>query len=329
MLSTFLRYVICFRCKCLFFMLKSGGKYQKEWGADLKRKYRFLVVLAVVALGLAFFAFGGKETAIKVYVNDAEINTEKLLGNPDAIIYNGTPYVSAEAVGKAFGQKVTWDKDAGSVYIGTHRADNEAAQEGNIKLLFGKDSITKDLTVEAYRLKHETGAKFLFLVIENHSDQNLRLSADLKFYNETGALIGADSREVYAIEKKTKTVIDIYLDYAEEKYDSVECVLTAEEERDYSCLTTKLSYKTAWTKYREIVSVTNNSDITAENVEGYLFFFKKGKLVDVASAYFGNNDFDINPGQTVTREMSRRKDYDSVEFYFTGYGKPIAKEGNG
>ena len=63
--------------------------------------------------------------------------------------------------------------------------------------------------------------------------------------------------------------------------------------------------------------------------EGYLFFFKKGKLVDVASAYFGNNDFDINPGQTVTREMSRRKDYDSVEFYFTGYGKPIAKEGNG
>lgn len=295
----------------------------------MKIKCKFLVVLAVAVLGLVFFIFGNEKAVLKVYVNDAEISTGKFLGNPEAIIYNGTPYVAAEAVGKAFGQKVTWDKNAGSVYIGTHGADDKAAQEGNIKLSFGEGSVTKDLTVEAYRLKSETGARFLYLVIENHSDQNLRLSADLKFYNENGALIGVDGREVYAVEKKTKTVIDIYLDYAEEEFDRAECVLTAQEEQDYRCLTTELSHQTTWTKYMEIVSVTNNSDITARSVDGYLFFFKKGKLVDVASAYFGDNNFEIKPGQTVTRELSRRKDYDSVEFYFTGYGYTTTEEGNG
>ena len=282
-----------------------------------------------VVLGLAFVVFGNKGTAIKIYVNDAQIDTGKLLGNPEAILYNGTPYVAAEAVGKAFGQKVTWDEDTRSVYIGIHGADNKAAQEGDVTLCFGEGSVTKDLTMEAYRLKSKTGAAYLYIVIENRSDQNLRLSADLKFYNKNGALVGVDGREVYAVEQKTKTVIEIYLDYAEENFDRAECVLTAQEERDYHCLTTNLSYETTWTKHIEIVSVTNNSDITAESVDGYLFFFKKGKLVDVASAYFGDNDFEIKPGQTVTRELSRRKDYDSVEFYFTGYGYTAKKEGNG
>ena len=215
------------------------------------------------------------------------------------------------------------------MYIGTHRADNEAAKEGNVKLSFEEGSITNDLALEAYRFKSETGAKFLFLVIENRSDQDLRLNTQLKFYSKTGALVGVDSQVVYAVEKKTKAVIDIYLEYAEENFDSAECILMAEEETEYSCLTTQLSYKTDWTKYVEIVSVTNNSNITAECVRGDIFFFKDGKLIDVASSYFGDFPYESKPGQTAAREMSRRKDYDSVEIYFTGYGYAITEEGNG
>ena len=276
-----------------------------------------------------FFALGNKRNAIKVYVNDAEINTGKLLGNPEAILHNGTPYVAAEAVGKAFGQKVTWDKDAGHVYIGTHRADNEAAQEGNITLTFKPGSVTENLKVEAYRVKNATGARFAYFVIENHSDQNLRLKAEFEFYDKYGTLVGVASREVYAVEKKTKTVIEIYLERAEEEYDRVECVLAAEEEWIYRCLTTKLSYETVWGKNREIVSVTNNSDITAENVDAYIFFFQKGKLVEVASGYIGDEDYEIKAGQTAKREINRWKDYDSVEIIVVGYGDPTTEAGNG
>ncbi|MBQ3134318.1 MAG: hypothetical protein IJB75_00705 [Oscillospiraceae bacterium] len=304
----------------------------------MKRGRRIWITVLAIAAAFVFFAVILNsldveillvKTDVGVRVNDADVDAGYLHGNPEAFIYNGTAYVAANAVGNAFGEKVSWVSDERMVYIGEHRA-KETMQAENVAISFDAKSITNDLNVDVYRFKDiHTGSVFLFFVIENQSDHNLRINADLRFYNKNGALIGVSGGTACAVEKKTKQVIDVYLGYSEENYASAECVLSVEEETSYCCLTTQLTYETDWTKYIEVVSVTNNSDITAEDVDGHLFFFKKGKLIDVAVASFFDDDYELKSGQTVTRELSRRKDYDAVEIIITGYGYAITEEGNG
>ena len=71
-------------------------------------------------------------------------------------------------------------------------------------------------------------------------------------------------------------------------------------------------------KKKEIVSVTNNGTEAAEFVEGYALFFEGDTLVDFEDAYFTDDDSEIKPGKTITKELECSKNYDSVKIYFTG-----------
>ncbi len=298
---------------------------------------RIWIAISAVAAGLILFAIAlavGNigillvKTDVQVYVNDAAVDAGYIYGNPEAFIYNGTPYVAADVVSNALGQKVSWDEDERRVYIGNREPDDKAEQARSIELIFGAGSITEQLAAEAYRLKSDLGGTHTFVIFENNSDINLRLHAVIKFYNKHGTLVGTEEWEVPAVEKKTKRIINIYRSTTE-NYESMSCELTAKEDIFHECLTTKLSYETVWAKNKEIVSVTNNSNVTAK-VEGYALYFKKEELVDFASAYFWDDNYELKPGQTVTEEMERHhKDYDSVEFYFSGYGDAVKEEGNG
>lgn len=281
------------------------------------------VVTVAILLGLAIPALAAAvtktitvETDVKVYVNDKGIDAGDTHGNPESFIYNGTTYIAAKAVSNSLGQRVTWDGHTRSVYIGAHKGSGEAAQSGNKSLTFGDGSVTKDLTVEEYHLKNDW-SRYAIFVIENHSDKNLEINAEIKFYNKNGELVGAKSREEAAVEKKTKTII--YCD-VDEEYESVKYELTTTEERYYECVTAKLSYETVSAKEKEVVSVTNNGSLAAEYVEGFALFFKDGKIVDFDSTYFTDNDSEIKPGKTITRELDCYEVYDSVKIYFTGRG---------
>lgn len=182
---------------------------------------------------------------------------------------------------------------------------------------FSEDSIVKDLKVTEYHLDDD-GFLYTILVIENPSDYNLSITANVKFYNKDGKLIGAEDRETDAVEKKTHTIMYFMPD---EEYDRIEYEFSVSEEDFYDCVVASLSYESVSAQDKEIISVTNNGKIPGEFVEAYALFFKDGKIVGFDSTYITDEDNLIKPGKTITEELDCYTEYDTVKFYFTGHGE--------
>ena len=155
---------------------------------------------------------------------------------------------------------------------------------------------------------------YAFLVIKNNSEFDLDISAEMKFYNG-GNLVGASSVSQEAVEAGTETILWTTQD---EAFTDIEYTLEAQEESVYECVISDLSYETTSAKKKEIVSVTNNGTEVAESVEGYVLLLEGDTLGDSDDAYFTDDDSEIKPGKTITKELECSKNYDSIKIYFTG-----------
>lgn len=179
---------------------------------------------------------------------------------------------------------------------------------------FKADEVLSMLNITEYSYSSDFW-HYAFLVIENPSDFNIHVSVDVKFYNDANELIGAKSAEQEAFEKGSKIVLYFMPD---EKFTNMEYELTVSEEDYYDCVISDLSYETVSAKDKEIVSVTNNGGEAAEFVEGSALFFKDNQVVGFDQTYFVDDDSELKPGKTVTKEIDCYDDYDSVQFFFTG-----------
>lgn len=206
--------------------------------------------------------------------------------------------------------------------------DNSSTEKGTTNLptdkpntnvdSFDEESVIKQLKVTEY-CRNEYGLYFPVLIIENPTSFNLSLSVDIKFYDKSDKLVGAQSNSVNAFEKGTKTILTFSVD---EEFKRMEYEFTVEEEEYYNCVITSLKYENVSAKDKEILSVTNTGALPAEFVQGYALFFMNGKLVKMDWTYFTDDDSEIKPGKTITKEMnSYGIEYDSVEFYFTGHAE--------
>ena len=180
---------------------------------------------------------------------------------------------------------------------------------------FDAEVVAESLVVTEYRLSNYS--ETLFVIIENPTQFDLSISASLKIYNSANKLVGAKEGSEPAVQSGSKTIMVFSID---EEYDRVEYNFSVEEEDYYTCVVSALTYETVSAKNKEIMSVTNTGDISAEFVEAYVLFFDEGKVVDYDWTYFTDDDSEIKPGKTITREMDTYEEYDSVEVYFTGRG---------
>lgn len=236
------------------------------------------------------------------YVEGIEDSFNQIFGNGDAATENEETDLEDSA---------TETKPTESVAENTSSNGN---LENNTES-FNAEEIAKQLKVtEHCRITY--GHYFPALVIENPTDFNLSLSVDIKFYDKDGKLVGAQSDEVYAFEKGTKTIVQFSVD---EEFERMEYELTAKEEEYYNCVISSLKVESITAKDKEIVSITNTGEWPAEFVECVALFFKDGKLVTDDYTYFSDDDMQIKPGKTITAELNAwGEEYDEVEFYLTG-----------
>jgi len=179
---------------------------------------------------------------------------------------------------------------------------------------FDEEEVLAQLEVTEY-LYDGDWYDYTFLVVKNNSEFNLDISVSVKFYNDAGELIGAESRDQEAFENGTETVLVFSPD---EEYATLEYEISASEEDWYECVVSNLAYESTPAKDKEIVSVTNNGDEPADFVECYALFFRGEKVVGFDSDYFTDDDSELKPGKTITAELDCYEDYDSVLFFFTG-----------
>lgn len=179
---------------------------------------------------------------------------------------------------------------------------------------FNENEVKKQLEVKTYSYNNDYW-NYGFVEIKNNSEYDLTITVNVKFYDASGNLIGADDSTQYAFQQGTKTLF--YFD-PDEEFTSIEYSCSVKEEENYECAVKDLSYESVTAKDKEIISVTNNGTEIAEDVEGYILFFNGDKVVDFEWEYFTDDDYELKPEATITKEMECDAKYDSYEFYLTG-----------
>lgn len=187
------------------------------------------------------------------------------------------------------------------------------AEENKPAGAFDEESIIQQLEVTEYSYNNDWW-NYAFLAIKNNSDRDIRLSAEVQFYNGE-SLVGAKTNDVYAFEHGTETILMFMPD---EEFTSMKYEFSVEEEEYYDSVISNLSYETTTAKEKEIITVTNNGSEAAEFVEGYVLFFNGETLVDSDSTYFTDDDSELKAGKSITRELDCYEPYDNIKVFFTG-----------
>ena len=155
---------------------------------------------------------------------------------------------------------------------------------------------------------HTDTAHSLFLVMTNKTKGDCDLEVSVTFKDKDGKTVDTvDANVTYAFATDT-TIAEQY--YCETEYDSY----------DYNITVKPLSYHKAIDK-ELTVSVTNNSKETAEFVEYYVLFFQGDKLVGYKWGYCQDEQNQIQPGSTATRNDHMYQAYDKADIYIHGRQK--------
>lgn len=179
---------------------------------------------------------------------------------------------------------------------------------------FDEETVLSQLEVAEYSYSNDFW-NYSFLVIKNNSEYTLDISASTKYYDASGALVGAKENEEMAVGSGSEICLYFMPD---EKYAKMEYELSVNETEWYESVTQDLSYETVAAKDKEIVSVKNNGSKAAEFVQVYALFFNGENAVGFNSSYFTDDDSELKPGKTITKELDCYEDYTSVRFFIAG-----------
>ncbi|WP_034785481.1 hypothetical protein [Eubacterium xylanophilum] len=156
------------------------------------------------------------------------------------------------------------------------------------------------------------------MVIRNNTKKTLRVNTSTIAYGIDDRMISTTEGEFEALGAGCTTVI-------KEAFETDETILRYDtaidtSETSYKSVIDKMSYKKYNIKDGVIFQVTNNGLLTARFAECYVLFLKNGALVDYDYAYFDNDDCELLPGTTISKQFNCYDSFDDVEFYLGGYG---------
>lgn len=178
-------------------------------------------------------------------------------------------------------------------------------------------AVADKLEIKEYRC---TGLEYEFIVfvVTNKSDTDCGLSVIVNFYDKDKNIVDCQQEDIEAVgagETACRAV------YANEKFDSYTYDFVAEELTSYEAVTKDLKL-TAKEKDSKIeYSVTNNGDKTACFTEVHTLFFKGDEIYDYDKSYVGDDNSEIAPGATETKEVFNSNGTDRYEYYLNSYAK--------
>ena len=192
--------------------------------------------------------------------------------------------------------------------------DNENSSSPNENISYN-DKIT---VVKEYTLPDGIGWYTRhFMVIRNDSNVTLNVNTSSLAYDSTGAIISAADSEFDALGAGcTSFVCEAFeTDETIAKYNTT---IKASQSKYYESVIDDISYVTNKIKDGAVMQVTNNGSKAAMFLKGNALFFKGGELVYYEQNYYVDDDSELKPGDTITKQVTCNKDFDSIEFYVDG-----------
>lgn len=156
-----------------------------------------------------------------------------------------------------------------------------------------------------------------FVIIKNNTNETVDVSTSSLAYDKKENLLGAEDAEFNALGAGCTSVLYEAFE-VEGKIDHYETEMNFSKSKYYESVIQDLSYEKKDIDKGAVFKVTNNGQDAAEFVEGYALFFLDGKLVDFESTYFTDDDSEIKPGKTISKQMTSYEKFDKIEFYLTG-----------
>lgn len=229
-------------------------------------------------------------------------------------------------------QKVKWSSSRISIATVTQKGKVTAKAEGSaiITAKYGNKKLTCKVTVKAkdFSNKIKIVAEYTlpdgigwytrhFIVVKNTSNTTVDISTSSIAYSKDGSMIAVGEGSLDALGAGCTSVFYEAFE-TDEEIAEYKTELTAKASKYYKSVIQDLSYETNDKKDGVIVQVTNNGDYAAEFVQAYALFFSGGELINYDYEYFTDDDYEIKPGNTMTKQLDSYEDFDNVEIYLTG-----------
>ena len=269
---------------------------------------------------------------VKQTINDSNITLE--------VTNNGT--ISAQFV-EAYA--IFFDKEDNAIsYSNTYILDNDSEIKPGVTLsaqldysndfdhvivfLAGRSDGTShentspvkdaDFDIQEFAYEDSIGDTLYFLIIANNSDMDVEVSGNATAKDAAGSALGADEMSIDVIGPGQQSIGYFYFDNVA-GVDHVEYRLSYNTDLSYKDVLCNLAVEETINNENIIVSVKNTGDYSARFVEAYaLFFDAKGRIISYNSTYFTDDDSEIKPDATITKQLNSYTAFDSVQLYFTG-----------
>lgn len=207
----------------------------------------------------------------------------------------------------------TKDKENGNSVPAVSPAKSTPANGGE----FDSAAIVEALEVEEYFFEGSYGGPSIFMLITNTSEYTLSISANYMVYGPNKALIGAKDANASTVPAGEIAFLEFRFD---EKFSSGNCEISVSEEKWNVPASQNLSFTSSKAKEKEIITVTNNGDISVHFVTADILFFKGEDVVEREYGYFTDPDGELKPGKSLTQEARCSEDYDKIVVVLSGYG---------
>lgn len=156
-----------------------------------------------------------------------------------------------------------------------------------------------------------------FMIVKNNSGQTVDISTSSLAYSSDGTMVSAADASFDALGDGCTSIMYEAFE-TDSEIDHYETTMNVKESNYYESVIQDLSYVQNDIDGGSIFQVTNNGAEAAEFVEGYALFFLGEELVGYNSAYFTDDDSELKPGATISKQIDCYDDFDRIEFYLTG-----------
>ena len=245
----------------------------------------------------------------ELVIRDKHINqTENAIEDDIAVVY-GT-FNGMETVTRA----LTWSSDKipciTAQYIDLYTEESFAAAIN--------ETILKSLSAKEYSYSDKKGFHY-YLSVTNNSEYDIDLSANVKFYDDNGAIVDIASASQDVIEHGGTILFSFD---SKEKCSSAEYSFATEETDWYVGAQSKLSYEENKNGKNLILSIRNNHSKPVRHAYASVLFFKNEELVGYDSKSISlDYGYEIKANEEISLKLTCKKEFDDYLVFFTGYSE--------
>ncbi len=193
----------------------------------------------------------------------------------------------------------------------TGRSDGEASEVVS-------EVSDSDFAVTEYKYQNIIGDTMYYLAIQNNSEKAVGINVNMKAYDAAGNVIGAANGQITVLGVGEESLAGCYFSHVD-GIDHVDYTMEYATDLYYSPVIGDLNVEYTTNEKNAIVTITNKGSKPAEFVEAYaLFFDADGNVMRSDTTYFSDDDFELKPGASITKQMNAYGTFSSVKLYVSG-----------